>query len=478
MRAYPVRLLQAVTIMRPIAHPPTPGWKAEGRETLRLAAPLALANLLQMAIYSIDVIFIARLGAEELAASSLAVSVFGLLIWCLTGLTGAVAPIMAAELGARGPALRPVRRSVRMALWLAVGCGALAMIACTFAEEVMLLAGQEPRIAALAGEYTDLLLFSMVPMIAAGVLRNFVSTLGRPIFATLITGMGIGVNALANYAFIFGNWGAPAMGLEGAAIATILTTISILVAYAVAIRLDARLHRYHVFGFVWRPDWARLSEIMRIGTPIALTILAEAGIFATAPFLLGLLGPDQLAAHAIALQIIATMFQVPFGVSQAATIRVGYFFGARDHEGIRRAGAVSIAMGGGFMMLTALLLLFAPEYLVAIYIDPWNPEEPGVVAWALSFLAVGAAFQLFDGLQVVAAGALRGLKDTRVPMWIAIFSYWVPGMGVAVLLGFYTPLEGLGVWIGLATGLVCAAALLTWRWHRREALGLTALGVK
>jgi MATE family multidrug resistance protein len=464
--------------MRPVAHPPTPGWKTEAQETLRLAGPLALANLLQMAIYSIDVVFIARLGADELAASSLAVSVFGLLIWSLHGLTGAVSPIMAAELGARGPALRPVRRSVRMALWLSVGCGAVAMVLCALAEELMLLAGQEPHIAALAGEYMDLLLFSTIPMVAAGVLRNFVSTLGRPIFATAITALGIGVNGLANYAFVFGNWGAPALGLQGAAIATIFTTLAILAAYAIAIRLDPRLHRYHVFGFIWRPDWARLSEIVRIGTPIALTILAEAGIFATAPFLLGLLGADQLAAHAIALQIVAIMFQVPFGVSQAATIRVGYFFGAQDRVGIHRAGAVAIGMGVGFMAMTAMLLLFAPYYLLAIYIDPWDPEEPVVVAWALSFLAVGAAFQLFDGLQVVAAGALRGLKDTRVPMWIAIFSYWVPGMAVAVALGFHTPLEGLGVWIGLATGLVCAAALLTWRWHRREALGLTAPGVK
>ena len=464
--------------MRPVAHPSTPGWKAEGIETLRLAGPLALANLLQMAIYSIDVIFIARLGADELAASSLAVSVFGLIIWSLSGLTGAVAPIMAAELGARGPALRPVRRSVRMALWLSAGCSLVAMGLCLFAEELMLLAGQQPRIAVLAGEYTDLLLFSIIPMIAAGVLRNFVSTLGRPIFATAITALGIVANALGNYAFVFGNWGAPALGLQGAAVATIITTLAMLAAYVVAIRLDPRLHRYHVFGFFWRPDWARLAELVRIGTPIALTIVAEAGIFAAAPFLLGLLGADQLAAHAIALQIVATMFQVPFGVSQAATIRVGYFFGAQDSEGIRRAGAVAIAMGGGFMLMTALLLLFAPYYLLAIYIDPWNPEEPRVVAYALSFLAVGAAFQLFDGLQVVAAGALRGLKDTRVPMWIAIFSYWVPGMGVAVVLGFYTPLEGLGVWMGLATGLVCAAALLTWRWHRREALGLTRPGVK
>ena len=457
----------------PIADPGGDGWRAELGATLRLSWPLAAANLLQMLTYAIDVIFIARLGEDQLAASALAIALFGLVLWALSGLTGAVAPVAAAELGERAPALRPVRRSVRMALWLAVFSGIAGIGICLLLGPLMHVTGQQAQITALAIEYNSLLVLSLIPMLFNNVLRSFVSTLDRPIFATAITAGGIFVNALANYAFIFGNLGAPELGLQGAAVATILTTLTTLAAYVVAIRLDPRLHRYRVFGRWWSPDWPRLLHIVRIGTPIALTITAEAGIFGAAAFLMGNIGASQLAAHTVALQIAALAFQVPFGVGQAATIRVGYFYGARDADGMNRAGWTAIVVGTGFMAFTALLMIMIPKPLIAIYVDPWDPKNAVLVGFALQYIVIAAAFQLFDGMQAVAAGALRGLQDTRIPMWIAAFAYWVPGIGTALALGFYTPLEGVGVWIGLATGLTVAAALLGWRWHRREALGLT-----
>ncbi|MEC9110071.1 MAG: MATE family efflux transporter [Pseudomonadota bacterium] len=457
----------------PIADPGGDGWRAELGATLRLSWPLAAANLLQMLTYAIDVIFIARLGEDQLAASALAIALFGLVLWALSGLTGAVAPVAAAELGERAPALRPVRRSVRMALWLAVFSGVAGIGICLLLGPLMHVTGQQAQITTLAIEYNSLLVLSLVPMLFNNVLRSFVSTLDRPIFATAITAGGIFVNALANYAFIFGNLGAPELGLQGAAVATILTTLTTLAAYVVAIRLDPKLHRYRVFGRWWSPDWPRLLHIVRIGTPIALTITAEAGIFGAAAFLMGNIGASQLAAHTVALQIAALAFQVPFGVGQAATIRVGYFYGARDPDGMKRAGWTAIVVGTGFMAFTALLMIVIPKPLIAIYVDPWDPKNAVLVGFALQYIVIAAAFQLFDGMQAVAAGALRGLQDTRIPMWIAAFAYWVPGIGTALALGFYTPLEGVGVWIGLATGLTVAAALLGWRWHRREALGLT-----
>tara|TARA_Y100000310_G_scaffold138442_1_gene137427 strand:- start:290 stop:1702 length:1413 start_codon:yes stop_codon:yes gene_type:complete len=449
------------------------GWRAELRATLRLSWPLAAANLLQMLTYAIDVIFIARLGDDQLAASALAVALFGLVLWALSGLTGAVAPVAAAELGERAPALRAVRRSVRMALWLALFSGTAGIAVCLLLGPLMRVTGQQPHIIAMAIEYNTLLVVSLVPMLFCNVLRSFVSTLDRPIFATAITAGGIFVNALANYAFIFGNLGAPELGLKGAAVATIFTTLTTLAAYVVAIRLDKKLHRYHVFGRWWSPDWARLMHIVRVGTPIALTITAEAGIFGAAAFLMGNIGASQLAAHTVALQIAALAFQVPFGVGQAATIRVGYFYGARDPEGVKRAGWTAIVVGTGFMALTALAMVIIPKPLIAIYVDPWDPKNAVLVGFALQYIVIAAAFQLVDGMQAVAAGALRGLQDTRIPMWIAAFAYWVPGIGTSLVLGFMTPLEGVGVWIGLAAGLTVAAVLLGWRWHRRERLGLT-----
>lgn len=454
----------------------TPGWGQEIRATLGLAGPLAAANLLQMLTYAIDVIFIARLGEEELAGSALSVSLFGLVLWALTGLTGAVAPLIAEALGARGPAVRAVRRSVRMALWLAVIAGIGGMGLCLLLDPVMRASGQQPEIRVLANQYNSVIVFSMVPMLLASVLRNFVSALGRPIFATAITGLGIFVNALANYAFIFGHLGAPELGLAGAAVATIITALFTLAAYVLAIRFDRRLHRYHVFGRVWAPDWPRLKLILAIGTPIALTITAEAGIFGGAAFMMGRFGAAELAGHTVALQLAALAFQVPFGVGQAAAIRVGYFYGARDPLGVKRAGWVALAIGTGFMSLTALAMVLVPELLLRLYVDPADPANAALMVFALQYLVLAAVFQLADGVQAVAAGALRGLQDTRVPMWIAIFSYWVPGIGTAIGLGFFTPLEGTGVWIGLATGLFFAAVLLIWRWYRREALGLTLRG--
>jgi len=454
----------------------TPGWGHEIRATLALAGPLAAANLLQMLTYAVDVIFIARLGEQELAASALAVSLFGLVLWAMTGLTGAVAPLIAEAIGARAPSVRPVRRSVRMALWLAVIAGTFGMGLCLLLDPIMAVSGQQPAIRGLANQYNNVIVFSMVPMLMAAVLRNFVSALGRPIFATAITGLGIFVNALANYAFIFGNLGAPAMGLAGAAVATIITSLFTLGAYVAAIRYDRRLHRYRVFGRWWAPDWQRMRLLLKIGTPIALTITAEAGIFGAAAFLMGRFGAAQLAGHTVALQLAALAFQVPFGVGQAAAIRVGYFYGARDPVGVSRAGWVALAIGTGFMTLTAGAMLLVPELLLTIYVDPADPANAALVVFALQYLVLAAIFQLADGVQAVAAGALRGLQDTRVPMWIAIFSYWVPGIGTAVGLGFFTPLEGTGVWIGLATGLFFAAVLLIARWQRRERLGLTQRG--
>ncbi|WFL78914.1 MATE family efflux transporter [Altererythrobacter arenosus] len=449
------------------------GWRDEFVATFRLAWPLALANLLQMLVHAVDVIFVARLGEVELAASALGISVFGLLMWAFSGLTGIVAALIAEELGRKAHAVREVRRSVRMGLWLAVLSGAVGMAVCWYGEEIMLATGQTQQLSERAGAFMRIVMWAMIPMILASVLRNFVSALGRPVFATAITALALGASILGNYAFVFGNLGAPAMGLEGSALASVITSLFVLASYLIAISWDRRLRRYRVFGNWWKPEWSRFMDLLRLGSPIMMIIIAEAGLFSGAAFLMGRIGASELAGHTVALQVAALAFQIPFGVGQAATIRVGYHFGARNTAAIGRAGWVGIAMGGSFMCFTAALMILAPELLLRIYVDPTLAANAAMVGFAIRYMKVAAAFQLFDGIQAVAAGALRGLQDTRVPMLIAIFSYWVPGFGVAIWLGFYTAWEGTGVWIGLAIGLVFSAILLTWRWTRRERLGLT-----
>ncbi|QKG71119.1 MATE family efflux transporter [Erythrobacter mangrovi] len=449
------------------------GWRDELRETFRLAWPLALANLLQMLVHAVDVIFVARLGEQELAASALGVALFGLTMWAFTGLVGMVAALIAEELGRRRHSVREVRRSVRMALWLAVASGIIGMAICWYGGDLLRLAGQDAALAARAGTFLQIIMFAMIPMIGSSVLRNFVSALGRPVFATSITGVALVVSVVANYAFVFGNFGAPAMGLEGSALASVVTSLVQFASYLVAIYTDRRLRRYRIFGNWWRPEWPRLRELVALGGPVMIIIIAEAGLFSGAALLMGWIGPAQLAGHTIALQIAALAFQIPFGLGQAATIRVGYHFGAGDHAAMGRAGWVGIAMAGAFMLTTASAMILAPMLLLRIYIDPTLAANAAMVGFAVRYMKVAAAFQLFDGVQAVAAGALRGLQDTRMPMLIAVFSYWVPGIGIALWLGFRTPLEGTGVWIGLAAGLVFAAGLLTWRWTWRERFGLT-----
>lgn len=447
-------------------------FRAELGATLRLAGPLALANLLQMGIYAVDVIFIARLGEQALAASSLAVAVFASMMWGFHGLTGGVAPLIAAELGRGRHALREVRRSVRMALWLSGGCGVVGMAACFAAEPLMLATGQDPAIAARAGEFTVLLGLSIVPTVASGVLRTFVSALGRPVFATAITALAIAVNALGNWAFVFGKLGAPELGLAGSAVSTVITACVVLLAYALTIRADRRLRRYALFGRWWRAEWQRLRDIARIGLPIALTVIAEGSLFNSAAFLMGLIGTAQLAGHTVALQIAAFCFQIPFGIGQAATIRVGYHFGAGNRAGVALAGQAALATCIGFQLMSAAAMLLAPHMLISAYVNVDDPANALLVGFAVQFLAVGAAFQMFDGVQTVAAGALRGLQDTRVPMAMAMAGYWLVGFTTSVFLGLATPLAGQGVWIGLAAGLVVVSALLLWRWRGRERLRL------
>ncbi|PQM26485.1 MATE family efflux transporter [Sphingopyxis lindanitolerans] len=456
----------------PLTAAPPQTFRAEFRATLALALPLAAANLLQMLVHAVDVIFVARLGDTALAASSLGVAIFGLLLWTGTGLVGAAAPLIAAELGRRNHSVREVRRTVRMALWLSLLVSLAFMGVCAAGGPIMHATGQDPILSERAAGFLLILMWGMFPMIAASVLRIFVSALGRPTIATAITFFALFVNAFGNWVLVFGHLGLPALGLHGSALSSVMTSTAMLVAYVVVIQTDRRLRRYHLFGNWWRSEWSRFAEMLRIGTPIGLTILAEAGLFTGAAFLMGRIGEAQLAGHTIALQIAALAFQIPFGVAQAATIRVGLAYGARDRRGIALAGRASLGLGVGFMGFTALLIWLFPGLVLSIYVDVNEAKNAALVGFAMQFLVVAAAFQLFDGAQTVAAGVLRGLQDTRIPMLIAVCGYWIAGYGTAIYLGFWTPLSGVGVWIGLAVGLVVVAAMLLTRWRLRARLGL------
>lgn len=454
---------------------PRTAWMAELRATLALGWPLILTNVAQNALMTSDVILMGWLGSDALAAGALGTNLYFAFLIFGIGLVSATSPLIAEELGRKRHSVREVRRTVRQGFWAAVTVAVPIWSVSWNGEALLLLMGQEPGLAHGAGEYMRALQWSLLPFLLYLVLRSFLSALERPGWALVIGILAIPVNLGAAYCLMFGKFGLPELGLVGAGYGTVLSSTFMFVSLSVVISLDRQLKRYFLFGRFWRPDWPRYRALWRIGVPIGLTLAFEVTIFNAAALFMGRIGANELAAHAIALQIASFCFMVPFGFSQAVTVRVGRAYGAQDPDGVSRAGWTAFALGVGFMGFTAMLMLLAPHLLISAFLDLNDPKNAPVIGFALSFLIMAALFQLVDGAQAVGAGMLRGLQDTRIPMIYAAFGYWGIGLPLGVSLAFGTSLRGVGIWIGLATGLAVVAGLMLWRWLRRERLGLLAL---
>jgi MATE family multidrug resistance protein len=279
------------------------------------------------------------------------------------------------------------------------------------------------------------------------------------------------MSAIVSWALIFGRLGLPALGIFGGGLGSSIVWTCLTLMLGVVIATDRKFRRFHLFGRFWRADWRRFRHIWRLGLPIGLTMAFEGAVFGAAAYLMGLIDAESIAAHAVALQIAALSFMVPLGLGQAATVRVGRAVGRQDSAGIARAGWTAWVLGVGFMAAMALVMWIIPRELITLFLDD-TPANARVIGLGVSFLAVAAAFQIVDGAQVVGAGMLRGLHDTRVPMLFALFVYWVVGVGVGVWLAFFRGWEGVGIWTGLASGLGVVAALMIARWLMRARLGL------
>jgi MATE family multidrug resistance protein len=442
-------------------------WGAEVRATLSLAWPLVITNLAQVALGLTDVIMMGWLGADALAAGALATNLNFALVILGIGLLTATQPLMASELGRNRHSVREVRRTVRQGFWSAIVIAVPCWLILWHGEPILRVLGQEPRLAAEAGHYLRTLMWSNLPFFAYGVLRNFVSVLERPRVATLVGLAGIGVNALLVWALMFGKLGAPALGLAGAGIGTTLTNVFLFAALAAIIGLDRRFRRYHLFGRFWRADWPRFRHIWRLGLPIALTLGFEVTIFNASALLMGLISATAVAAYSVAIQMAAFSFMVPLGLGMAATVRVGRAFGARDWQAATRSGWTAWWLAIAYACCSATVMLTCGRPLVGVFLDFATPANQPVIELAITFLMFAGMFQFVDGTQAATSGMLRGLHDTRVPMWLAAIGYWVVGLPVGIVLAFHFGLGGSGIWIGLCAGLAMAAVLLTARWIRR-----------
>ncbi len=429
--------------------------------TLRLAIPLILTQLAHISLGTTDVIMMGWLGPEALAAGALGSHFYYLVFYFVLGVLLAVAPILSQHLGARR--FREVRRVMRHGVFVAAILAVPAILFILQADTVLVLAGQKSNLAASAQSYLSFVIIGLFPGFLFALLSEFLSAHQRPRAVLVVTVFAISFNALADYALMFGNFGFPVLGLDGAGIATAASSCIMFAALGLFVLTDQRLRRYKLYIRFWRINWAQISEIIRLGFPIAITEVAEIGMFFAAALLMGLIGTSTLAAHAVVAQSCAVSFMVPFGISIAASVRVGRATGARDPEAAVRAGWVAVAIGIAYSLVPASVFWFLGEDLVQLFFAAEGDKASLILA--IGLLAIAAPFQFVDGIQVITRGALQGLKDTTGPMLVALSCYWLLGLPLAALLGLYFAMGGQGVWIGLALGLAADALLLAWRFH-------------
>jgi MATE family multidrug resistance protein len=447
-------------------------WRAELRATLALAWPLILANLTQQAIQATDVLLMGRLGATQLAAATLALNLTFTFNLLMLGLVTASSPMMATVLGQRFNAVRDVRRTFRAGLWMVAALLPPYWLLLWHVGDLMRLFGESDELARQGQTFLRAYMWCTAPWLLFQLLRNFVAALERPRIILWLSLGGIALNALLSWSLIFGHFGLPALGLAGGGLGSTLTWLFLCAALIGVVRLDRQFRRFHLFGNWWRFDRQRTLAMVKLGWPIGITMALEMGVFALAAYFMGWIGAPAVAAHAVALQLAALTFMVPLGLGQAATVRVGLALGRRDEAAIARAGWTAWVIGVGFMAVMAIGMWGMPHVLVGLFLKD-EPANAATIALAISFLRVAAAFQLVDGAQVIGAGMLRGLHDTRWPLLFALVGYWVVGLGIGAWLAFARDWKGVGIWVGLASGLAAVAALMLARWLMRDRLGLT-----
>ena len=448
-------------------------WRDELHATLALAWPLILANLTQQLIQATDVLLMGRLGATQLAAATLALNLTFTFNLLMLGLVIASSPMMATALGQRFNAVRDVRRTFRAGLWLLAFTLPPYWLVLWHVGDFMRAFGESEELAVQGQTFLRAYMWATAPWLLFQLMRNFVSALERPRVVFWLSLGGIGLNALLSWSLIFGHLGLPALGLVGGGLGSTLTWLIMCAALLCYVLSDRQFRRFHLFGRFWGFDRERTMAMVRLGWPIGVTMALEMGVFALAAYFMGWIGAPAVAAHAVALQIAALTFMVPLGLGQAATVRVGLELGRGDEAGIARAGWTSWVIGVGFMGAMALVMWSMPRQLITLFLND-IPANAVVIGHAVSFFRLAAAFQLVDGAQVIGAGMLRGLHDTRWPLVFALVGYWVVGLGIGAWLAFAQDWRGVGFWVGLASGLAAVAALMLVRWLMRDRLGLAA----
>lgn len=432
------------------------------RAILALGLPLIGGHLAQFAIGLTDAVMMGWYSIEGLAAVTLAGTFFFVLFIFGSGFAQAVMPLVASQF-AKGDDIQ-MRRTTRMGLWMSFVFALAVMPLFVFSAPLLRALGQDEALVMDVQAYLRIAGWGIIPALGVMVLKSYLAALERTGVVLWVTLIAAGVNVIANYALIFGNWGMPELGLRGSAMASL--SVQILSLVVIAGYVVRALPNQRIIARIWRPDWDAFFLVGRLGVPIGFTMLAEVGLFAAATLMMGWLGTIPLAAHGVALQLASATFMIHLGLSNAATVRAGNALGRRDVDHLARGAKVVTVMSLIVALATIAAFVIFPKQLIALFLDPDEPNKAAIMAAGGVLLLMAGVFQLVDASQVMALGLLRGLRDTKTPMIYAAISYWVVGVPCSYLLGFPMGFGGAGIWGGLAIGLAVASVLMTVRFWR------------
>lgn len=430
--------------------------REETRQLLVLGGPVIAAQLAQISMNFVDTVMAGRLSPRDLAAVAVGGSLFMPVMIFGMGVLMSISPTIAHDFGAGK--LTEIGRHVRQGLWLSLAASILSFILIRGCSWVLVWMDVEPEIIPTAIGYLNAVSWGLPAISAWVVLRSFTEAVSKTRPIMVISVIGLFTNIAANWVFMYGHFGMPALGAVGTGVGTAVTMWVMFILLAGWIAWEREYRRFAPFAHFETPNGRDLLMLVRLGTPIGVSLFMEVTMFAAVGLLMGQLGTEIVAGHQIALNVASVTFMVPLGISVAITVRTGQAMGRGDAHAARCSGFVGAGLAMGFMSLAALSMFLIPEYIATIYTD-----NSGVRTVACSLLFMAGIFQIFDGLQVSMAAALRGLKDTAFPMAITLCAYWAAGLPLAYGLGIRLGYGPQALWVGLIAGLVVAAILLTTR---------------
>ena len=437
------------------------GFRTEIRPMLRLAAPLAMAELGWMAMGFVDTVMAGRLGAAAIGAGSLGSMLFYPIAICGTGMLAGMDTLVSQAFGAKDDTA--CRRTLVQGLWIGIGVAPIVALLLALTIPLLRAVGTNPRVMALLGPFVHALLWGVLPLLFYTAFRRYLQAMNivKPItFAVVSANL---LNFAGNWLFMYGNWGAPRLGLQGSGYSTSISRVYIALVLLIAVLRHERKHSHLHPRVSWRPQWTLIRRLLALGFPSAMQILAEGAVFGIVTVMAARFDEVSLAAHSIAVNVISVTFMVPLGISSAAAVRVGQAVGRKSPQGIAVSGWTALLLGAGFMGAAGLALAFVPRWIARLYTG-----EAAVIAAGAALLRIAALFEIFDGLQVVATGALRGLGDTHTPALAHLAGYWVLGIPIAWTLCFTYGWGVTGIWIGLTAALIAIGLVLLAAWHREN----------